>query len=276
MDLIHPTAVIHSEARLDRGVSVGPYSVIEENARIGENTRILDRVTIARNTAIGKNNVIYTGAVLGREAQHREAATGETFLVIGDGNVIREYVTIHRGLLDAERTTVVGNRNYFMAFSHVGHDCRVEDDITLANAVLAAGHVTIQTGAVVSGGVVIHQYSRVGRYAMIGGLARIPRDVPPYLLVDDGADAVRSVNLVGLKRAHFSEAAVREIKKAYRLLYLSGLRLEEALEAILKECPGAEAKYLVDFIRNSKRGILSHVREAQNPEGELKPSSAEE
>jgi len=273
MSQIHPTAIIHPSARLDPTVEAGPYSVVGENVRIGAGTVLMDRVTIGKNTVIGRKNAIYTGAALGHDAQHRNAVSEGTSLVIGDENVFREYVTVHRGF-EKGGTTTIGNKNYFMAFSHAGHDSRIADGVTIANGSLVAGHVAIESGAVLSGSVVVHQYCRIGRLAMVGGLARVSKDVPPYFLVDDGSESVRSINLVGLKRAGFAESAVREIKRAYRLLYLSGLRLEEALEAIAKECKSAEAKHLVEFIRGSKRGILPHARHAAG-ETELSPVADE-
>lgn len=273
MSCIHPTAIIHPSARLDAGVAVGPYSVVGENARIGAGTELMDRVTIGPNTAVGQNNRIYTGAVIGHDAQHRRGTGEDTRLEIGDSNVFREYVTIHRAF-EKGGSTVVGNDNYFMAFSHAGHDCRIGDHITIANGTLVAGHVTIESGVILSGNVVVHQFARIGRLAMVGGLARVSKDVPPFCLVDDGSENVRSLNVVGLKRAGISSEAVREIKRAYRLLYLSGLRLEEALGAIDKECRSAEVKHLIAFIRGSKRGILPHARRASGS-AELSPVTDE-
>ena len=258
--LIHATAILGKELKIGRSVSVGPYSVIEDHVTIGDESAILDHVHIGRNTTIGKKNVIHMGAVIGHEAQHKSAVEIESFLIIGDNNVFREYVTVHRGS-EVSSSTKIGNDNYFMAFSHVGHDCHVEDHVTVTNAVLLAGHVSVEDHAILSGGCGVHQFCRIGAYAMIGGLASVTKDVPPYMLVDDNEHLIGSINLVGLRREGFSEEAKRDIKNAYKLLYLSRLNTTQACEAILQKCHTKEVTHLLEFIKQSKRGILGHRKQ---------------
>ena len=255
--LIHSTAIVHPKSHLGKRVQVGAYCTIEENTVIGDDTVIMDRAHIGKGTTLGKNNRIHMGAVIGHEAQHRDAESIKSFLNVGDHNTFREYVTVHRGSVEGSSTRI-GNNNYFMALSHVGHDCEIQNQVTVTNAVLLAGYVLLENHCILSGGSGVHQTCRIGEYAMIGGLASVTRDVPPYMLVDDNEDLVGSINLIGLRRAGLGETIKREIKNAYKLLYLSGLNTAQAMEAILDKCHSAEIAHFVEFIKNSKRGILHH------------------
>ena len=259
MSLIHSTAIVSPKARIGSHVEIGPYAIIEEDVTIGDQSTVLGHAHIGKGTTIGKHNRIHMGAVIGHEAQHLAAEGVRSFLNIGDDNVFREYVTVHRGATE-ESCTTIGNHNYFMAFAHLGHDCRVMDHVVVTNASLIGGHALLEDHCILSGGSGVHQHCRVGRYAMVGGYATITKDLPPYMLVDDGQDLIGSVNLVGMRRAGFSEAVKRDIKNAYKLLYLSGLNLTNALEAILSKCHSAEVSGLVEFMKDSKRGILGHRR----------------
>jgi len=253
----HPTALIDPKSQIGDHVKIGAYATIEEGVIIGDNTTILHHAHIGKGTRIGKNNYIHMGAVIGHEAQHREAALTDSFLKIGDNNTFREYTTIHRGATKGSSTRI-GDDNYFMAFAHVGHDCEIQNRVTVTNAVLLGGHVLLEDDCVLSGGSGVHQFCRIGSYAMIGGMASITKDVPPYMLVDDSDMLIGSMNIVGLRRAGVAESAKREIKNAYKLLYLSGLNTAQALDAIIQKCHSQEISHLVEFIRNSKRGILPH------------------
>lgn len=260
MSGIHPTAILSPQSHIGRDVSIGPYTIVEEGVTIGDGTIVLDHVHIGKGTTIGRNNYIHMGGVIGHEAQRKDAGAIESFLNVGDRNVFREYVTVHRGS-EQGSVTRIGNNNYFMAFSHVGHDAWVKDDVIVTNAALVAGHVVLEDHCVLAGGSAVHQFCRVGSYAMVGGLASITKDLPPYMLVDDNEDLVGSMNLVGLRRAGFSEDIKRDIKNAYRLLYLSGLNITHAIEAILEKCHTKEVFGLVEFMRETKRGILGHRKQ---------------
>lgn len=263
MSDIHPTAIVHAKAKIAKGAKIGPFSVVEEGAEIGEGTVLLQGVFVARGARIGRDNRIHMGAVLGHEAQHRSAVPDSGPAVIGNNNIIREYATVHRSFQKGGQTTV-GDGNFFMAHSHVGHDCTVGNGVTLVNGALLGGHAVVEDGAFVSGNAAVHQFCRIGRYAMVGGCGTATRDVPPYMLIDDNGDRVASINLVAMKRAKFSAEALSEIKKAYRILYFSGLTNRAAADEIERVCRAPEALRLVPFIRETRRGILPHRRQRQS------------
>lgn len=258
MSLIHPTAIISPEAQLDTSVEVGPFSIIEGPVQIGANTRILSNVHISGNTRIGENNEIHMGAILGHIPQHKSYKNAESGLTIGNGNVIREYVSIHRAYHPGENT-VIGDDNFLMGYSHIAHDCQVGNRIVLANGALLAGHAHVSDGANISGNVAVHQFVRIGALAMIGGLARVAKDVPPFMLVE-GNSTVRGINAVGLRRAGFSLEERNKVKSAYKVLYRQGLNVPQAMEILQRhyaDCrPVAD---LIDFIKKSVRGICRHA-----------------
>lgn len=258
MSLIHPTAVISTEAELDSTVEVGPFTIIEGPVKIGPNTRILSNVHISGHTVIGADNEIHMGAVIGHLPQHKSYKNENSGLIIGRGNVIREYASIHRAYHPGENT-VIGDDNFLMGFSHVAHDCHVGNGIVLANGALLAGHSYVDDNANISGNVAVHQFVRIGRLAMIGGLARVSKDVPPFMMVE-GNSEVRGINSVGLRRAGFNLEDRNKVKQAYRTLYRSGLNVPQAMEALRPEAETTEAvRLLVEFIEGSVRGICRHA-----------------
>ncbi|MBD2022162.1 acyl-ACP--UDP-N-acetylglucosamine O-acyltransferase [Leptolyngbya sp. FACHB-36] len=233
--LIHPTAVIHPGADLHPTVQVGPYAVIGAKVKVGPETTIGAHVVLDGWTEIGARNRIFPGAAIGLEPQDLKYDGSESLVTIGDDNCIREYVTIHRATFAGE-VTAIGNHTLLMAYTHVGHNCVVEDHAIITNSVALAGHVHVEAWARIGGVLGVHQFVRVGRYAMIAGMSRIERDVPPYMRVEGNPARVRSLNVVGLKRAGFADAegggSFEALKQAYRLLYRSGLTLTEALDKI--------------------------------------------
>jgi len=253
---IHPTAIIDKQSKIARDVNIGAYAVIESDVKIEKGVKIYPHAHIMKYTEIGEGSEIYTGAVLGGIPQDVAFGGGKTSLIIGKHNIIREYVTIHRGTKE-ESATVIGDNNYLMCTSHIGHNCVIGNKVTIANGVLLAGYVTVEELAFISGNVVVHQFSRIGTLAMIGGFSGVNKDVPPYMSVR-GPSVVCSVNLVGLRRAAFDRKAIREIKEAYTAIYLSGLNTKQAIEKILENNPGKEVMHLVNFIRASKRGICKY------------------
>ncbi|AXA35728.1 Acyl-[acyl-carrier-protein]--UDP-N-acetylglucosamine O-acyltransferase [Candidatus Sumerlaea chitinivorans] len=258
MTPIHPTAIVDPKAEIDPSVEIGPYVIIEGPVQIGPRTKIFAHAHLCGNTVIGADNEIHMGCVIGHTPQHLGYRGQPTGVRIGDGNVFREYVTIHRGSEEGSHT-VVGDRCYFMAMSHIAHDAVVGNEIIVANGTLLAGHVHIEDKVVLSGNVGIHQHCRIGTLAMIGGLSKIVQDIPPYMLVD-GSSKVCGINVVGLRRAGFDASTREKIKRAYKLLYRSNLNVSQALEAIeqeLGDCP--QIQHLIGFIRASKRGIASHT-----------------
>lgn len=229
--LIHPTAVIHPLAQLHPTVQVGAYAVIGEKVKIGAGTVIGAHVVIEGPTEIGESNEIFPGAAIGLEPQDLKYDGSPSWVKIGDGNKIREYVTVNRATKAGE-ATVIGNGNLLMAYVHVAHNCVIEDSVVIANSVALAGHVHIESKAVIGGVLGIHQFVHVGRMAMVGGMSRIDRDVPPYMLVEGSPSRVRSLNLVGLKRAGMTASELADLKKAFRILYRSGFTLNQALEQL--------------------------------------------
>ena len=257
---IDPSARVAATARIDPNSAVGPqcvvgeYCVIEEAVEIGACCRLEPYVYVKRWTTMGEGNEISAGTVLGTDPLDK-AFTGErSYLKIGSGNKIREHYTISRGT-EPESVTEIGDGNYIMTSGHIAHNCKIGNNTVIASCALVAGHVEIEDQAFISGGVVIHQHSRIGRLAMIGGNTRVNSDVPPFFLYSDFNIAAKGLNLVGLRRAGFTHQQITALKNAYKLLYKSGLKLDEALARIEAEIESEEAAHLVAFIRGSKRGI---------------------
>jgi UDP-N-acetylglucosamine acyltransferase len=255
--MIHPTAIIDSKAEISEGVEIGPYSVIEKNVLIGEVTKIGPHVVIREGTHIGKRCQIFQFASIG-EAPQAVAYRGEkTSLFIGDQNMIREFVTLHRGTVKGGGKTVLGNENFIMAYSHVAHDCQIGNQVVMANGATLAGHILIEDHAIIGGLSAIHQFCRIGAHAIISGLTGVSQDVPPYMMAAGSRAKLFGLNTVGLKRAQFSEQTLRALKKAYRIIFRSSLTLEKAMKTVEEDdiflIP--EVRHLLDFIQHSKRGI---------------------
>jgi len=233
--LIHPTAVIHPDADLHPSVQVGAYAVVGAKVKVGADTVIGHHVVLEGWTEIGARNRIFPGAAIGLEPQDLKYDGSLTLVKIGDDNLIREYVTINRATRSGEMT-VIGNGNLLMAYVHVGHNCVIENQVIIANSVALAGHVHIESTARLSGVLGVHQFVHIGRLAMVGGMTRIDRDVPPFMLVEGNPSRVRSLNQVGLKRAGMMDdnngQTFHYLKKAFRTLYRSGLTFHEAMEQL--------------------------------------------
>ncbi|HSK31606.1 MAG TPA: acyl-ACP--UDP-N-acetylglucosamine O-acyltransferase [Candidatus Limnocylindria bacterium] len=251
---IHPTAVIDSKAEIDAGVEIGPYVVIEGPVKIKRGSRVMAHVYLTGWTEIGADNEIHPGAVLGDEPQDKAYQGHETYLKIGDRNIIREYVQIHRGTAPGS-ATVIGNENFLMATSHVGHNCRLGNHVVLANGALLGGHVEVGNHVFISGNCVVHQFVRIGDYALMRGLSGTSRDVPPYAIVD-WQHTVRCVNAVGLKRAGFDEKRIRELREAFRILFRKGRNISLAVKELQKSGrTNSDVSALLEFISTSKRGV---------------------
>ncbi len=255
--MIHPTAVIHPSAELGEGVEVGPYSVIGEGVRIGDGTWIGPHVVIDRWTIIGRNCRIYQYASIGTPPQHIRYRGEETYVIIGDGNVIREFVTINRGTAFGGGKTTVGNNNLLMAYAHVAHDCRLGDYVVMANAAQLAGHVIVEDHAIIGGVVAVHQFVRIGRYAFVGGATAVPKDIPPYVTASGIRAKLYGINVTNLRRNGFPEEVITALKRAYRMIFRSHRPLKECLEEIRNDpvYKFPEVRHLVEFLQDSKRGI---------------------
>ncbi len=255
--MIHPNAIIDPRAEIGEGVEIGPYTIIEQDVVIGQGTKIGPHVIIREGTRIGERCHIYQFASIG-EAPQALAYQGEkTNLIIGDHNIIREFVTLHRGTLKGGGKTVIGNNNYFMAYSHVAHDCVIGNQVILANGATLAGHILIEDYAIIGGLSAIHQFCRVGTHAFISGLTGVTLDIPPYMLASGNRAKLYGLNSVGLKRHKFPEETIKALKKAYRIIFRSGLTLDNAIKRIQEDeiYQKPEVQHLLNFIQHSKRGI---------------------
>jgi UDP-N-acetylglucosamine acyltransferase len=251
---IHSTAVIDPRAEIDTDVEIGPYVVIEGPVKIKRGTRIMAQAYVTGWTEIGEDNEIHPGAMLGGAPQDRAYHGQETYLKIGNQNVIREHAQVHRGTV-AHSSTIIGNHNFLMATAHVGHNCTLGDNVVLANGALLGGYVDVGNNVFISGNCVVHQFIRIGDYAIMRGLSGTSRDVPPFAIID-WQHTVRGVNVVGLKRAGFDERRIRTIREAFRILFRKGRNLSIALKEVQESMSANDdVMTLVEFINSSKRGV---------------------
>lgn len=254
---IHKTAVIHPSAKLAPGVSVGPYSIVDGDVTLGENVRIGSHCVVTGQTTIGKNSTLFTGAVIGSPPQIKNPkSNGNVYLSIGENNVIREYVTMNPGTVEGGGKTLIGDNNLFMAYVHVAHDCLIGNNCVMANAATLAGHVILEDNAIVGGLTGVHQFVRLGRLCMVGGMSRISQDVPPFALCSGEDQKIYGINKVGLKRANTQTEIIEKLRKAFKILFSSGLTRTNAIERIEKELlPCPEVEHLIFFVKTSKRGV---------------------
>ncbi|MCS7150846.1 MAG: acyl-ACP--UDP-N-acetylglucosamine O-acyltransferase [Endomicrobia bacterium] len=250
--IVHPTAVIHPTAKIGPYSVIGPDVIIEENVQVGSYCNI-EYATIKQNTRI------FDSVCIGTLPQDIKYKGEKTRVIIGENCVIREFVTIHRGT--TTKLTSVGNNCYLMAYSHIAHDCRVGNDVTFANGGTLAGHVIVEDGVTIGGLVAVHQYVRIGKYSMLGGGAMVSKDVPPYVMVVGDRAELWGINVIGLRRKGFSKDKIKEIKTVYKKLFRSKLPLSEAIKLVERENNySEEVKYMLDFIKSSKRGICRTPR----------------
>ncbi|HNS14841.1 MAG TPA: acyl-ACP--UDP-N-acetylglucosamine O-acyltransferase [Syntrophorhabdaceae bacterium] len=253
--MIHPTAIIHKNAKIDNGVDIGPYCIVEEKATIREGTKLLGHVVIQGNTTIGEGCTISPFASIGGPPQDISYKGEDTTLRIGNNNIIKEYVTINKGSVHGGGATEVGNNNFIMAYSHIAHDCRVGSNIIMANCATLAGHVEVADFVTFAGLCAVHQFCRVGKYAFISGITGVPKDVPPFVIAAGSRAELYGLNVVGLERHGFSKEDISQLKKAYRILFRSSLPLTTSLKVIQEELKGEHIDELIHFIQASKRGI---------------------
>jgi UDP-N-acetylglucosamine acyltransferase len=253
--MIHPTAVIHPRAQIGADCEIGPYCVIGENVVLGDKCRLHSHVVIDGLTTLGKGNEIFPFASIGLKTQDLKWNGGVTRTQIGDYNTFREYVTVHSATGDGE-TTVVGSHNHILAYGHLAHNVTLGDHIIMSNVGTLAGHVTVEDHAIIGGLAAVHQFCRIGRMACIGGCSKVVQDIVPYMLSDGNPAKTRTVNKVGLERNGISEKAQSALKTAYKILFREGLITTNALSRIESELPPLpEVTHLIEFIRNSTRGI---------------------
>ncbi|MDI6839468.1 MAG: acyl-ACP--UDP-N-acetylglucosamine O-acyltransferase [bacterium] len=252
--MIHPTAIINPHAILGKNVKIGPYSIIDEDVEIGNKTEVGSLVQIKGKTKIGNECKLYEGVSIGNPPQDVKFKGEETEVKIGDNNIIREFVTIHGG---AQGTTVIGDNNFLMAYSHIAHNCKIGNGVVIANATQIAGFVEIEDCAFISGLCPVHQFVRIGCYSMIAGGYRVPKDVIPYALAASDPLKIHGLNLIGLKRHGFSASTIKVLKEAFHILLFSQLNTSQAVERIKRDIHQIpEIMHLIEFIENSKRGIV--------------------
>lgn len=251
---IAPTARVHPDANIGPQCIIGEYCVIEQEVSIGASCRLEPYVYVKRWTTLGESNEISAGTVLGSDPLDKNFTGERSYLRIGANNKIREHYTISRGT-QPESATEIGGGNYIMTSGHIAHNCKIGDDNVIASCSVVAGHVEIEDQAFISGGVGIHQYSKIGRLAMVAGNTGVNSDLPPFFLYSGFRVVAKGLNLVGLRRAGFTQKQIAALKAAYLILYKSGLKLEHALRRIEAEVHTDEARHLITFIRGSNRGI---------------------
>jgi UDP-N-acetylglucosamine acyltransferase len=255
--LIDSTAIIHKDAEVDAEAQIGPYCVVEERVRIGRGTTLKSHVVIQKGTEIGEDCTISPFASIGGPPQDISYKDEETSLIIGNNNAIKEYVTINRGTEHGGGITRVGDNNFIMAYAHIAHDCKVGNNVIMANCATLAGHVEIADFVIFGGLCAIHQFCRVGAYAFISGVTGVPKDVPPFVIAAGDRAKLYGLNVVGLERRGFTKEEITQLKRAYRIIFRSSLPLSTSLKIVEEEFAGESARVreLLEFIKSSKRGI---------------------
>lgn len=253
--MIHASAIVHPSAEIADNVEVGPFSVIDEHVEIGEGTVVGPHVVINGHTSIGKNNHFYQFSSIGEANQDKKYQGEPTRTVIGDNNIIRESCTIHRGTTQDHQVTSIGNDNLLMAYTHIAHDCKIGNNIIIANSSNIAGHVVIDDWAILGGFSGVHQFCHIGEHAFLGIRSHVTQDIPPFILFAEGSP--RSINVEGIKRRGFTGEDISLLRKAYKIIFRQGLRVDEAIETVVKLTQNSSVlKKLTDFIKASERGIV--------------------
>lgn len=253
---IHPTAIVDPNAQLGAGTRVGPYCIVGPEVVLGEGCWLQHHVTLAGPMRAGRGNKFYAYCSIGQQTQDLKYVGEPTFLELGDENVFREFCTVNRSTT-AEGKTRIGSCGNFLAYSHIGHDCDVGDSVIFSNNGTLAGHVRVGDHAVMGGLTAVHQFCRIGRFAITGGCSKIVQDVPPFMIADGNPAEIRGINLIGLERNGFSVESVKAIKEAFRLIYRSKMNTRQALAAVQEQvAPLPEVKQLIEFIEGSERGII--------------------
>ena len=253
---IHPTAIVDASAEIGAGTVIGPYCIVAAGVVIGPGCWLQNHVTLSGPMTVGPRNKFYAYCSIGQQSQDLKYQGEPTYLEIGEENTFREFVTVNRSTISAGKTCV-GSRGNFLAYSHIGHDCEVGDDVVFSNNGTLAGHVKIGDHAVIGGLTAVHQFCRIGRFAITGGCSKIVQDIPPFMIADGNPAKVRGINIIGLERHGFSTDTIKEIKEAFRLIYRSKYNTGQAIEAIRKELDlSAELNQIVEFIEQSERGLI--------------------
>jgi len=255
MKTIHPTAIVHPQTEIGEGCFIGPYCVIGEGVVLGEHCKLHSHVVIDSHTTMGAHNEVFPFASIGHQTQDLKWKGGTTWLRVGDHNVFREYVTVHRATNDGD-ATIIGSHNLVLIHAHIAHDCVLANHIIMSGYSGLAGHVLVEDHAILSGFTAVHQFCRVGRLAITGGCSKVVQDVPPFMITDGNPGEVRGLNRVGLERQGVTAEAQATLKQAYRIMFRDKMKMSEALEKVEAELPmGPELLHLVQFARASQRGM---------------------
>lgn len=277
MSNIHPSAIIGKDVEIGVSTTIGPHVVIEDGVKIGAHNTVMAGAYLCSGTEIANHNTIHMNAVIGHTPQDLAYKNEPTFTKIGSHNTIREFVTIHRGT-KAGTATVIGDHNFLMAYCHVAHNCTLGNNIIMVNNASLTGHVTVEDQAFLSGMTGFHQFTKIGRLAMVSALSAANKDIPPFMTCGGRPAVVVGLNVVGMRRAGIAAPIRDEIKQAYKLLYRSGLNVSQAIEEMKKTLASAEVKHLIEFIETSKRGILDgsarEIADEEEAEDTLKPRKA--
>lgn len=252
---IHRTALVDSDVKLSEDVEIGPYCIVGKGVKLGRGTRLISNIVI-EDTDMGKNCTVYPFTSIGLPPQDTKYKGEKTRVKIGDNNIIREYITIHRASVGGDKVTRIGNNNFLMAYVHIAHDCNIGSNVVMANVTTLAGHVVVEDYVFIGGLVAVHQFARIGAYSMIGGFSAIPQDIPPYTTAAGERAKLYGLNTIGLKRQNFTDSTIKDLKKAYKILFRSKLTLKEAMKKLKHDVNQTEEiKYLVEFIEKNKRGL---------------------
>lgn len=253
--MIHPTAIVHPGTKLGADCVIGPYCILGEHVELGAGCKLHSHVVIDGHTRLGSGNEIFPFASIGLKTQDLKWKGGVTRVEIGDHNTFRENVTVHSATDDGDATRI-GSRNNFLAYTHVAHDCTVGSHVIMSNVATLAGHVLVEDHAIIGGLTAVHQFCRIGKFAMVGGCARVVQDIPPFMLAEGSPAAPRTINKVGLERHGVSEEAQAALRQAYKLIFRSGLTIANALSQVEEQLPHLpEVQHLVNFVRGSERGL---------------------
>ena len=259
---IHPSAFISPKATIGANVTIGPCALIEDDVVIGDDCEIHAFASVKKYTRMGKKNIIHSYAMVGGVPQDLKFAGEESWLEIGDNNSVREFSTLHRGTAGGGCLTKIGNNNLLMAYAHVAHDCVLGNNIVMSNGATLAGHVSVSDYAIIAGLSAVHQFTRIGEYSFVGGMTGISQDLPPYMLAVGGRAGIHGPNIVGLRRKNVPSATITAVRAAFRMIWLSNMPRQEALELAEKEFTDVpEVQIIIDFVRNSPRGVLSAAKE---------------
>ena len=263
MTNIHPTATVHTGAELSEDVDIGPYAVIGDQVKLAQGVKVHAHVVIEKHTHIGEGTEVYPGAILGCTPQDRKFKGEVSYLIIGSNNIIRECVTLHRATGEGQETRI-GDNNLIMAYSHIGHNCRIGSNNMMSNVTGISGHATVEDRVTIGGFVGVHQFVRIGKFAMLGGYSKVVQDVPPFCTADGRPAKVLDLNIIGLRRSGVPAATRLDLKQAYKLLFRSNMNVTQALEAIDRELPTSpELDYLISFMRNIRFGYGGRQQEAR-------------